>query len=250
MKRILSLICPLLAIGCLFACGASTPAESAAPTTTAAPTEAENNYPAPDKLIALTFDDGPNVHMDTILDALAQYEAKASFFVIGRKIGSADAYISRAVKEGHEIGSHSFSHEDMTAKTEEEILEEISKTQKAVADITGVEPVWYRAPFLRANKLTYDLIDMPYAGCGVSAGDGSNDNLAEDRVYRITSGAYDGVIALLHCNDITAKVLPEILENLKMQGYEFVTISELFDRKGVTPSTTAEFQYKDPTTTN
>lgn len=249
MKRIVSVLCLLMGAACLFGCGtAASAGADTTPTTTAVPTETGKNYPEPDKLIALTFDDGPNTHMDKMLDALAEYDAKASFFVIGRKIGGAEEYISRAYSEGHEIGNHSFSHEKMTEKTEEQILEEISKVQTAVADITGVAPVWYRAPFLSANDLTYDLIDMPYAGCGVSAGDGSNDNLAEDRIYRVTSGAYDGAIVLLHCNDITAEVLPQILEELKMQGYEMVTISELFARKGVTPDSTAKFQYNDVTT--
>ena len=245
MKRILSLIC-LLAMACsLFACGTSTPVETNQPTTTAVPTETEKVYPEPDKLIALTFDDGPNRHMETIIDVFAQYGGKASFFVVGKKISGIEDIIARAFNEGHEIGNHSFNHENMTEKTEDDILQEISWTQTAVKNITGAAPVWYRAPFLAANQLTYDLIDMPYAGSGVSAGDGSNDNLAEDRIYRVTSGAYDGAIVLLHCNDITAEVLPEILDNLKMQGYEFVTISELFARKGVTPSGTVNFQYKD-----
>jgi len=249
MKYFARALCLLMATILLSGCGSPSPEQSDAPQTTAAPsTEATSAYPEPDKLIALTFDDGPNDHMDVMLDVLARYDAKASFFIIGRKVSGADDCILRAYSEGHEIGNHSFSHEDMTEKTQEQILEEISKTQKAVADITGQEPAWYRAPFLRASDLTYDLIDMPYAGCGISAEDGSNDNLPEDRIYRITSAAYDGAIALLHCNDITAEVLPQILEDLKMQGYEFVTISELFERTGVTPDTTAKFQYKDPTT--
>ena len=248
MKKLIATLCLMLAALLLFGCGAAAPAETTAPVTTAAPTETQKQYPEPDKIIALTFDDGPNKHMETIIDVFAQYDGKASFFVVGKKISGNEDIIAKAFNEGHEIGNHSFNHEDMTVKTEDEILQEISWTQTAVKNITGAEPVWYRAPFLSANKLTYDLIDMPYAGSGVSAGDGSNDNLAEDRVYRVTTGAYDGAIVLLHCNDITAEVLPEILENLKMQGYEFVTISELFARKGVTPDITAEFQYKDPTT--
>lgn len=249
MKRFTALSSLLLALTCLIGCGAGAAAETAAPTTTAAPTETEFKYPTPDKLIALTFDDGPNVHMDVIMDAFAEYDGKATFFLIGKKIGGAEKYIARAHEEGHEIGNHSFSHEKMTEKTNDEILEEVSKTQNAVKEIIGIEPVWYRAPFLAANDATYDLIDMPYAGCGVSAGDGSNDNIAEDRIYRITTGAYDGAIALLHCNDITAEIMPQILHELKMMGYEFVTVSELFARAGVTPDTTAKFQYKDPTTT-
>lgn len=242
---VLSLV--LVATG-LFACAAPA-AETTAPSTTAAPTETVSKYPEPDKLIALTFDDGPNIHMKNMVETLEEYDAKGSFFLIGNKISANESTVALAYEKGHEIGNHSFSHERMPDKTEEEILLEISKVQEAVEAITGEAPAWYRAPFLAASELTFDLIDMPYAHCGASAGDGSNDNLAEDRIYRVVSGAYDGCIVLLHCNDITAEVLPTILDQLKMQGYEMVTISELFARKGVTPSSTVNFQYKDVNTT-
>ena len=252
MKHFTRILTFLLVGVLLLGCGADTssPVSSTAPSTTAVPTETTSPYPVPDKLIALTFDDGPNANMDTILDALAEYDAKATFFVIGKKINvPSDKYIARAFKEGHEIGSHSFSHEKMTEKTETEILEEISKTQKAVANVTGVEPVWYRAPFLAANSLTYSLIQMPHAHTSKAVfDDGKNDTLAEHRKYMVLSNAYDGAIVLGHVNDITAEVLPEILHELKLQGYEMVTISELFARKGITPEVGA-FQYKDVNTT-
>jgi peptidoglycan/xylan/chitin deacetylase (PgdA/CDA1 family) len=255
MKLIIKLFTPLLVLSLLCACGA----DAAAPTGTAAPEHGsvESNpdttpadttspYPTPDKIIALTFDDCPNKHMGTILDVLAEYDAKASFYVIGRRIeGENSNIILRAFQEGHEIGSHSYNHEDMTIKTEAEILNEIKMTQTAVKEVTGVEPVWYRPPFLRSNDLTYSLIEMPHASCAVSAGDGSNDNLPEDRHYRVTTGAYDGAIVLLHCNDITAEVLPQILHDLKMQGYEFVTTSELFARVNKEFPATPGSMYKD-----
>ena len=248
MKKLISIVTLLaIALG-LCACGASTPAapETTVPTTTAAPTETTSPYPVADKVIALTFDDGPNAHMDAILDVFAEYGGKATFFVIGKKIEGNNAdFVKRAFDEGHEIGSHSYSHEDMTIKTEAEILSEISRTQAVVKEVTGTEPVWYRPPFLRANDLTYSLIEMPNAGCGVSVGDGSNDNLAEDRHYRLISGAYDGCIALLHCNNITAEILPTMLHDLKMMGYEFVTISELFERVNATPDPNYKGLYKD-----
>ena len=247
MKKFISIVCLFAMVISLCACGASTSGEApSVATTTAAPTETTSPYPEPDKIIALTFDDGPNPYMDTIMDVFAEYGGKATFFVIGKKVESKNTeIIKRAGEEGHEIGNHSYSHEDMTVKTEAEILSEISRTQNVVKDITGTAPVWYRPPFLRANDLTYSLIEMPNAGCGVSVGDGSNDNLAEDRHYRLINGAYDGCIALLHCNDITAEILPTMLHDLKMMGYEFVTISELFSRVNATPDPTKTELYKD-----
>lgn len=238
----------LILLNCvlLFGCGAAPATDNS--TTEATPTESTSPYPVPDKLIALTFDDGPDLDMDLMLDTLAEYDAKATFFVIGRKVAGNAKYLARAHEEGHEIGSHSFSHERMTEKTEAEILEEISKTQTAVADVTGVEPVWYRPPFLAANDFTFSLIKMPHAHCGVSFDDGKNDTLGEHRKYMVLSKVYDGAIVLGHVNDITAEILADLLHELKLQGYEMVTISELFARKGITPEV-GPFQYKDVNTT-
>lgn len=227
----------------LTACGAA--AEPTTGTTTVpVTTESQPSYPEPDKLIALTFDDGPNEHMKAMLDTFAEYECKATFFVVGKKIDQKTGeYISRAYNEGHEIGNHSFSHEDMAGKTDDVALEEISKTQTLVKDLTGTEPVWYRPPFFSVGTYHHTLIQMPFAGQAVAAGDGANENLAEDRHYKIVNGAFDGAIAILHCNDITAEVLPKILHDLKMNGYEMVTISELFNRKGVPFEAGAGFLY-------
>lgn len=239
--------CLILAFCLLIAGCGSAPADAGATKPTAtAPVDTTPKYPEPDKLIALTFDDGPNQNMDLILDVLEQYDAKASFFLIGKHVDtSTSAIVKRAFDAGHEIGNHSESHTDLSALDAEGIAKDVDTLQTKVEEITGVRPVWFRAPFLSASETMYGVIDMPFAGCGVSAGDGSNDNLAEDRHYRVVSNAYDGAIALLHCNNITAGVLPQILEDLKMQGYEFVTVSELFARKGITPDTTVQFQYKD-----
>lgn len=246
MKIFTTALCTLLACILLLGCGASAPAQTDNSTTAPAETESRPSYPVPDKLIALTFDDGPNEDMAAMLDVLNEYEAKATFFVVGRKIDKKTGeYISRAYSEGHEIGNHSFSHEDMALKSDEEVLEDIGKTQTLVKDITGTEPVWYRPPFFSIGAGHHSLIQMPFAGQTVTANDGSNDNLAEDRHYKIVNGAYDGAVAILHCNDITAEVLPKILHDLKMNGYEMVTISELFASKGITPEAGAGSMYKD-----
>ena len=235
MKLIIRVFSVILVLSALCGCSAQESTQNTttktSPSTTAATTESIPAYPEADKLIALTFDDGPNEHMGTIMDVLAEYDAKASFYVIGNKVsGKGAEYVQRAYNEGHEIGNHSYNHVDITQLSEAEVLSEISMTQAAVKKAIGVEPVWYRPPFGKANDQTFALIPMPHAYWGVSVGDGSNDNIAEDRLFRATNGAYDGAIMLLHCNDITAGVLPQILHDLKMQGYEFVTTSELFTR--------------------
>ena len=250
MKHFIRIFAIVLALTGLCGCGAQEAPQAttspAAPSTTAAPTESKAIYPEADKLIALTFDDGPNAHMGAILDVFAEYGGKATFYVIGNKVSGSNAeYVKRAYDEGHEIGNHSFNHVDITQLSDAEVLSEISLTQNAVKEVIGVEPVWYRPPFGKANTQTFALIPMPHAYWGVSVGDGSNDNIAEDRYFKATSGAYDGAIVLLRCNDITAGILPQILHELKMQGYEFVTTSELFARVGDVPGNTPGVLFKD-----
>ena len=238
MKKLLAILLPLFILcGC-----AAAPRETE--TTTATTTAA--TLPTPDKLIAITFDDGPEPNMDTILDILRQYNAKATFFVIGSQIKDENAYqLQRAVEEGHEIGNHGFAHADLTKMTSDAVTEDIAKTQQTVKDITGKEPVWFRPPFLAISPVTNLLIRMPHAGMGVSAQDGTNGNSAEERIRLVTEGAYDGAIVLMHSNNITPKALPQILETLQLQGYEFVTVSELFARAEKTPESGINTLYKD-----
>ncbi len=242
MQRLIKLLSILLAILMLCGCGGNGQETE--------PTDTKTAYPEPDKIIALTFDDGPDIDMNDILDVFAEHGGKATFFLIGKKIDAETGeYVKRAYNEGHEIGNHSFSHEKMTLKTQDEIISEVSKVQEKVKELTGVEPVWYRPPFLAANALTYMSIDMPHAHCSSSAGDGTNQGTVEERVQNIIGSAHDGAIALLHCGSITAQALPEILHQLKMQGYEFVTISELFERVGNDPVAASGFMYRTNTDT-
>lgn len=248
MKHLLCVVSIILSLVCLMGCDASAPEETNGTTATPTTAKTKPTYPQPDKLIALTFDDGPNEHMRTMLDVFEQYDGKATFFVVGKKFTKRTAeFVTQAFEAGHEIGNHSFSHEDMAIKTDDEVLEEISKTQALVKEATGTEPIWYRPPFFSIGAGHHQLIQMPFAGQVVSAGDGSNDNLAEDRYYRVTNGAYDGAVVILHCNDITAEILPQILHDLKKNGYEMVTISELFARRGITPLPNTDAMYKEAT---
>ena len=136
MNSIIKVLSVLLIVTLLCACGAS---NDTAPTGTKAPAsatpeskpasepaETTSPYPTPDKLIALTFDDGPNTHMGTILDVLAEYDAKASFYVIGKKLDNNNSeYVLRAFQEGHEIGNHSDSHPYMTKISESKMHQEL-----------------------------------------------------------------------------------------------------------------------------
>lgn len=237
------LFCMLLAACMLLLAGCAEHPIATAPSTTEttqATTETTEATGVPDKLIALTFDDGPNMNtMMDFLDVLEQYDAKATFFVIGSMISSNAAAVRKAYEAGHEIGNHSFTHVDLTKLTDDRMLAEVENCQAAVEQVIGVRPAFFRPPFLSTNQAMNTQIDLPYAS-GYTIGDGTEGSIAADRAYKAINQAHDGAILLMHCYtgcDETLEALHTIIPELRSQGYEFVTVSELFQRKGITPET-------------
>lgn len=232
------LLCILLAVLMLAGCSGTAPEETTtAPTTTAATTEPTETTVVPDKLIALTFDDGPNTLMLQFVSVLNKYDAKGTFFVIGNGVSTNRDAVRKAYESGHEIGNHGFNHLNLTDLTADEILYEVEECQKVVELVTGERPAFFRPPFLAVNDQVNSLIDLPYAS-GFTIGDGSDANSLEDRIYKILSQAQDGAIILMHCGSTcheTLEALHTVIPELRSQGYEFVTVSELFERKGIDP---------------
>lgn len=195
-----------------------------------------------EKLIALTFDDGPNTTTtNDVLDVLEEYDAVASFFLIGDKIDeNSAAAVKRAYDMGCEIDSHSKTHSRMSAMTSEEIVEEIEYVDNMVYNIIGEYTKFFRPPYIDTSQIMYDAIDKPFI-CGVGCGDSSADTTALERADSVISSAKDGQIILMHDfagNSRTVEALKIIIPALKLEGYEFVTLTELFDRQGETPDET------------
>lgn len=190
----------------------------------------------PDKFVALTFDDGPNTNtMVEVLDILAQEDVKATFYVIGSLINEPTGeVIKRAYEEGHEIGNHSKSHQDMTSMDADTLREEIDFVQVKVEELIGKKPATFRPPYIAINQLMHDAIELPFI-VGVDSRDWDPNATGQDRYNNVVRGAKDGAIFLMHCmtgNSETVKVLPAIIKELRNQGYGFVTVSELFEMQG------------------
>lgn len=191
------------------------------------------------KIAALTFDDGPNtVTTPQVLDVLEKHGVPATFFVCGDNITPESAEVMRrAVRLGCDIENHSRTHSDMTKLSRGEILAEISFTSDAVERAVGRRPRFFRPPYISYNRLMFDSIDLTFIQ-GIGAEDWLDEVSAEERFRRIMAQVRDGTVILLHDmegNFRTVNALDMLIPALLDEGYELVTVSELFERSGVVP---------------
>ena len=187
--------------------------------------------------IALTFDDGPNTTTTVeILDLLEKYQVRASFFLVGQNLNDETAkVVKRAYNLGCDIENHSMTHSYMDKMTAEEIADEINTLNSKITDITGETPKFFRPPYIAVNNTMYDTINMTFIS-GLGCNDWDEKVTTDRRVLVLQRRAKDGLIFLLHDaegNSQTVEALDQAIPYLLEQGYQFATISELFELKGV-----------------
>ncbi len=188
-------------------------------------------------IIALTFDDGPNTTTtNQVLDLLEKYQVKASFFLIGNNINDESAKsVKRAFDLGCEINNHSKSHSYMDKMTAEDIKAEVQFVSDKVKEITGEPTKFFRPPYIAVNDTMYDNIDMPFI-CGAGCDDWDSNVSVEKRLKVLSRSVGDGTIILLHDaqgNDKTVEMLDTLIPQLLEEGYQFATVSELFEARGI-----------------
>ena len=191
------------------------------------------------KVIALTFDDGPNTGVtNEILDIIEKYGIKASFFVIGQNITPESAEVmKRAYSMGCEINSHSYTHSYMNEMSEEDIKDEMQRTSDLIYEYVGERPHFFRPPYIAVNQTMYDCIDLPFIS-GLGCNDWDDSVSVEKRVRFLTEKCPESCIILLHdqpTNEKTVEAVRQALPVMLENGFEFVTVSELFAAKGITP---------------
>ena len=199
------------------------------------------------RVIALTFDDGPNTTTTRqILDIIEEYRIKASFFVVGRRINDKSAQMmNRAHSMGCEINSHSFSHSVMPQLSPAKIREELRRTEERIISAVGEPPRFFRPPYIVVSSAMYENIELPFIA-GIGCDDWDKSVSVEERVSRITKECGDGSIILLHDsagNTKTVRALRQIIPFYLDAGYSFLTVSELFRAKGIVPRSDKEIIY-------
>ena len=187
-----------------------------------------------DKLIALTFDDGPNYNTGKVLDVLAKYNVKATFFVLGSKAKDNKKILKRAYDSGMEIGKHTFNHLLLTKYKENVIKDEIDKTSSVIFEVTGRYPKLLRPSYGVYNNIVKKIGNMPIIIWDIDTLDWKYHN-SKRIASRVINKVKDGDIILMHdIYSATANSLNIIIPELQNRGYTFVTIPELFYYKEIT----------------
>jgi len=186
-----------------------------------------------DKLIALTFDDGPKPETINLLDALKQIGVKATFFVVGKQVEAYPHILKRIDAEGHEIQNHTYGHRALEYLSEKEIEQEIFKCAAVVRSVTGKGMNMLRPPGARHDRLVKKVIRrygmrLVFWTTNCVALEGTE---RERMTNYVVSSARPGAIVLMHNVDrVTLGALPAIVDALRRRGYSFVTLSELVNR--------------------
>ncbi|MCI3861380.1 polysaccharide deacetylase family protein [Lactococcus garvieae] len=185
------------------------------------------------KLIALTFDDGPNpATTPHLLDILKENNVKATFFTLGQKAQLSPDIVKREAKEGHEVGSHTWDHEDLLTCSPKEQKEEIERASNLVGQISGQKQTLFRPPYGNFNKEILSLTNLSAINWSVDTNDWrytSSDPVVQNTLMY----AHDGAIILLHdIHSWSVDAVPEIINELKKENYKFVTVSELLKKEG------------------
>ncbi|WP_395093368.1 polysaccharide deacetylase family protein [Vaginella massiliensis] len=183
------------------------------------------------KVIALTFDDGPTEHTKDVLKLLRKYNAKATFFCIGHRFENQDKVVNEIIADGHLIGNHTYSHSAKTGFfSTEEILAELDKTDALISVKTAKPTTYFRPPFGVTNpNIARAIQKRPHEVIGWSIR--SLDTVIDDEeriLRRVLPKIAPGEVILLHDTSTkTVKVLEQILKVLHEQSYQMVTIEEL-----------------------
>jgi len=198
------------------------------------------------KAVALTFDDGPHPEYTAkLLDILDRYQAKATFFVIGRHVKSFPDLVFRMQQTGHDIANHSYTHNRMNRMKLTQVVEEIQKTNHEIKNITGQAPRFFRAPGGQYSPGVYQgalKTNMQVINWSVNAGDYQNELVysgektpfnqsAQQILKHLSKMIKGGDIVLMHNGaPQTLEALPQLIEMLQKKGLKLVTVSEILKR--------------------
>ena len=185
------------------------------------------------KLVALTFDDGPSgLTTPRLLDTLKEKDVPATFFMLGSMTRNYPDIAKRIEKEGHIAASHTMYHQNLIRISVNSMRDDINEAKAVYSDTLGHGPTLARQPYGNYNDDVKNAINLPIILWSVDTLDWKSQNV--DAIVAATKNQiHDGAIILMH--DIyptTVDAVPIIIDSLRQDGYEFVTIPELANIRG------------------
>lgn len=191
-----------------------------------------NNVKSSDsKKIALTFDDGPHPYYTRqLLKGLREREVKATFFITGKNVEAYPEIVKEIYEDGHLIGNHTYNHTQLTSKNAEKFKEEIIRTNEVIREVTGEDTIFIRPPYGSWNKEFEKELNMFPVLWSIDPLDWCSSDVS-CIVRNVCSKVDENDIILMHDQyKTTVTAALKIVDRLKEEGYEFVTVDEiLFD---------------------
>ena len=185
------------------------------------------------KMIALTFDDGPNYNTSKVIDVLNKYDIRATFFVLGSRAINNKDILKKMADSGMEIGNHTYNHLLLTKYDENKIRSEIEDTSEVIYSATKKRPKLLRPSYGSVNNKIKKVANMPIIIWDIDTLDWKYHN-SKMITSRVVNKVRDGDIILMHdIYSASLNALSNIIPILQDNGYEFVTIDELFYYKGI-----------------
>lgn len=201
------------------------------------------SVPVTEKVVALTYDDGPNPpYTEALLELLSQHGVSVTFFLKGRNVEAYPQTVQAILQAGHEIGNHSYSHRPMFSFSQASMQQEVARTSAAIAQVTGSAPALFRPPYggqgpgLKRALAELGLPSILFGPVGMDWQVTDPQRIADNVLKDVEPGA----IVLLHDGDgdaddprtqssraSTVAATGIIIEALKAQGYRFATVGEM-----------------------
>lgn len=184
-------------------------------------------------MVALTFDDGPYAPVgNQIMDCLAQYGGKATFYVVGNRCAGYGAEMQRMAAEGHEIGNHTYEHKYLQKLNAEQIRYQVNKGSEAIQAASGVAPATFRLPGGNKNATVLANVNAPMIMWSMDTLDWKTRD-TQSTVNKVLGSVKDGDIVLMHelytqTGNAALQIIPALVE----RGYQLVTVSELAQYRG------------------
>lgn len=188
--------------------------------------------------VALTFDDGPHPTLTPrLLEILKEDGSKATFFMLGSMVEKNPAIARAVVEAGHEVANHSWSHADLAKKSEEQIRDEIRKTQDIIEQATGVRPKLFRPPYGSVNDRVLRIAEEEGLDVVTWSVDPRDWDMKKSRDYvkkKVVDEGVPGAIVCMHdIHSRTVELVGELRTELKAKGLELAAAGELVEAEKI-----------------